>query len=152
MKRYQFRLQSVLRARRAQEDLARQSLALANRRLRDAQVLLTQEQARYQSVNVSSGVVDVPAARAEQSWQYLAAASVAHVARCCEDLAVVVADHQAAWREASQRVAALERLDDRRRVEHALVAARADSVEVDDLVTARFLPADAARSREGARC
>ena len=149
MKRYEFRLQSVLRARRTQEDQARQSLALANRRLRDAQVLLAQEQTRYQSVNVSSGVADVSVARSEQSWQHLAAASVAHVARCCEDLAVAAADHQAAWREAAGRVAALERLDDRRRAEHALVTARADSVEVDDLVTARFLPADAVPSREG---
>lgn len=151
MKRYQFRLQSVLRARRAQEDLARQSLALANRRLRDAQVLLAQEQTRYRSVEVRRGVVDVPAARAEQSWQHLAAASVAHAARCLEDLAVAAADHQAAWREAARRVAALERLDDRRRAEHVLAAARADGVEVDDLVTARFLPADAVPSREGAR-
>lgn len=142
MKRYEFRLHAVLRARRAQEDLARQKLALANRFLREAQLLLVGEQTRYGAMEPAIGLVDVAEARRERSQRDLVAASVAHARRRVEDLAVVAADHQAAWREVARRVAALERLDDRRRAEHVLAGARADVVEIDDLVTARFLPAN----------
>lgn len=143
MRRYEFRLHAVLRARRAQEDIARQSLALANRSLREAQRHLGAERIRYEALEPTVGLGDWPEARRERSWCDLAAASVAHATRCFEDLAVVAADRQAAWREAARRVAVLERLDDRRRADHALWAARADGAEIDDLVTARFLPPDA---------
>ncbi len=44
---------------------------------------------------------------------------------------------RSAWSEAARRVTVLERLDERRRAEHADDERRAEVTEVDDLVTAR---------------
>lgn len=138
MKRYRFRLEAVLRARRALEDQARQELARANGKLRLAQAHAEDEQRRYQDMPAPAGVVTMVQDRQDRVWRELAAGSLLQARRASEDLAVAAAVRQAAWREAAQRVAALERLDDRRRAEHAQHMARAEVAEVDDLVTARF--------------
>jgi len=49
----------------------------------------------------------------------------------------VVDQHRTDWAAARQRVAALERLEERRREEHAVEARRAEDRLVDDLVVAR---------------
>lgn len=138
MKRYAFRLEVVLRARRAQEEVARQELARANHRLRRAQERADAERDRYAAMGPVTGTVDMVQDRQDRVWRTLAAATLVHAERTREDVAVAAAVHQAAWREAAQRVAALERLDDRRRAEHAVAVGRAEAAEVDDLITSRF--------------
>jgi flagellar biosynthesis chaperone FliJ len=138
VKRYQFRLEAVLRARRAQEDAARQELARANLALVEAQQRADAEHARVRSLGAPTGIVDLLQDRQDRVWRSLAADTAHDARRRCEDLAVAAAVKQAAWREAAQRVAALERLDARRRAEHAVAVARAEAVAVDDLVTHRF--------------
>ena len=49
----------------------------------------------------------------------------------------VVEERRAEWAEARRRVAALERLEERRRDEHAIEVRRAEDRLVDDLVVAR---------------
>lgn len=138
MRRYGFRLEVVLRARRAQEELARQELARANRRVREAQDRAAAEDQRYRSLGAPTGIVEMVEDRRERVWRELAAGTADEARRASEDEAVAAAVQQAVWREAAQRVAALERLDQRRRQEHALELARAEAAEVDDLVTSRF--------------
>lgn len=138
MKRYSFRLEAVLRARRAQEDVARQELARANHQLRRALEHTRAERQRYESMGTPTGVVEMVQDRQDRVWRELAAGSLHQATRDHEDLSVAAAVHQAAWREAARRVAALERLDGRRRAEHALLVSRAEAAEVDDLVTSRF--------------
>jgi flagellar biosynthesis chaperone FliJ len=140
VKRYRFRLDAVLRARRAQEDAARQELARANHALRQAQALAAAELARLRALPVPTGVVDLVRDAEDRVWRTLAADSAHFAGRQAEELAVAAAVSQAAWREAAQRVAALERLDERRRAEHAALVAHAEAAEVDDIVTARFDP------------
>lgn len=138
MKRYRFRLESVLRARRAQEDVARQSLVQANRQVRSAQEDLHAQQQRYGAMQQPGGLLTAAEAVGDHVRRQLMAQVVGEASQRFEDLVVAAAVHQAAWREAAQRVATLERLDERRRAEHALQADRADLTEVDDLVTSRF--------------
>lgn len=140
MKRYRFPLEVVLRARRAQEDLARQNLVGANHRVRQAQEHLSRQQARYMTVANPVGVVDAVAAVQDHAGRQVLAGVVDEAKRRFEDRSVEAAVLQAAWREAAQRVAALERLDERRRADHSVMALRAELVEVDDLVTSRFEP------------
>ena len=140
MKRYRFRLEAVLRARRAQEDMARQELARANRALQQANEGFESELARYRSVPVPTGEVDLATELGERLGRELAATAVHEADLRREDNAVAAAVQQAAWREAAQRVAALERLDARRRADHELEVARAVAAEVDDIVTSRFAP------------
>lgn len=138
MKRYAFRLEVVLRARRAQEEMARQELARANRRVRAAQERAVAEEERYRSMGAPTGVVEMVEDRRDRVWRELAAGTLTEARRTSEDETVAAAVQQAVWREAAQRVAALERLDQRRRQEHALALARSEVAEVDDLVTSRF--------------
>jgi flagellar FliJ protein len=138
VKRYRFRLESVLRARRLQEDVARLALAEATAAVGRAEAT----EARAHSW--LDGLRDQPAPPEPHAWeahrrvQLLAAAEL--VARGAE------VDHaraeqrarQAALAEARKAVRALERLDERRRAEHALEVARLDALAVDDLVTSRY--------------
>jgi len=56
------------------------------------------------------------------------------------------------WSEAACLVAALERLDDRRRAEHRDEALRAEVAEADDMTSARFATGDpVGAGRGGAR-
>jgi flagellar export protein FliJ len=50
----------------------------------------------------------------------------------------VVDDRRADWAATQRRVAALERLEERRREEHALHARRDEDRLVDDIVVARY--------------
>jgi flagellar export protein FliJ len=50
----------------------------------------------------------------------------------------VVDDRRGNWAATRRRVAALERLEDRRREEHALQARRDEDRLVDDIVVARY--------------
>lgn len=52
------------------------------------------------------------------------------------------AERRVAWAAAAQEVSVLERLNERRRAEHDLEAARQADLEVDDIVVGRFGRAD----------
>ena len=76
---------------------------------------------------------------------FLADASAAAVgtARAAHrDALDVVQSRRADWTDARRRVAALERLEDRRRAEHATSVQRAEDQLVDDLVVARHARGD----------
>jgi flagellar protein FliJ len=138
VKRYRFRLESVLRARRAQEELARQELARANLRLRAAVARRDDEEARYRALVERPARGDRTDFLEDRAQAELAAATLNGARRTAEDVAVAAAVRHAAWRETAQRVAALERLDERRRDEHALEASRAEVNELDDMTSARW--------------
>ena len=137
MKRYKFRLDTVLRVRRVEEDRAIAALADARRKLEAAEQTLQDTLDRYSTVPAASGpmsVIDLLRARAHQE---LVAASVVHAGTQRLHAEAVVDVQRDAWSAAAQRVAALERLDERRRGEHALEAQRQETIEVDDMVVAR---------------
>ena len=148
MKRYKFRLDTVLRVRRVEEDRAIAALADARRKLEAAEQALQDTLDRYSTVPAASGpmtVIDLLRARAHQE---LVAASVVHAGTERLRAEAVVDVQRDAWSAAAQRVAALERLDERRREEHALEAQRQETIEVDDMVVARAARAERPSERE----
>ena len=148
MKRYKFRLDTVLRVRRVEEDRAIAALAAARRRLDAAEATLQDTLDRYSGVPAASGpmsVVDLLRARAHQD---LMAASVVHAGTQRLRAEAIVETQRAEWSAAAQRVAALERLDERRRAEHAVEAQRQETIEVDDMVVARAGRAERPSERE----
>jgi len=142
VRRYSFRLESVLRVRRAQEELARQELARVNRRLREATGRRDTEEERYRDVASVTSARDHLALAAERARGERAAHALDLARRAADDTAVAAAVRHAAWRETAQRVAALERLDNRRREEHSREAQQAEVAETDDFVAARWLRED----------
>ncbi|MDA8291442.1 MAG: hypothetical protein M0Z33_07185 [Actinomycetota bacterium] len=150
MRRYVFRLASVLRLRRAEEEQARERLQLANTRLRERILARDAEAARYRALVARAPAEDADGLRTEMHTASLAAATVDAARRSVATAASDVALAQIEWQVAARRVEILERLDDRRRMEHLAEEGRAEVAVVDDLVTARFVR-DRDDSRAGAR-
>lgn len=141
MKRYVFRLQGVLQLRRAEEAQAREVLGAANARLRQAIAARDVEVARYRRVAAAATATatSVETLLAEMQGASLAAETVAAARQAVSVAAVDTALAQVAWTACSRKVKILERLDERRRAEHAEQAQRAEIAVVDDIVTARYL-------------
>jgi flagellar export protein FliJ len=138
VKKFRFRLESVLRVRRVQEDLARAHLLNANAAARTAEGVVDTRVSRYHDMSRPHGAQPEPVF-ARDWFQLDSAAGAVDVARERHIAALaVVAERRADWSEASMRVAALERLEARQRAEHALEMQRDDDRRVDDLVVSRF--------------
>jgi flagellar export protein FliJ len=138
VKKYRFRLETVLNVRTTQEDLARAALAQANLRVSHADASLASRMSRYSSMAMAGGVRSTTDFMQGRFVHELAALSVreAEIERDAANQAA--AERRAAWSAAAKEVSVLERLDERRRAEHELAAAREADVEVDDLVVGRF--------------
>jgi flagellar export protein FliJ len=137
MKRFRFRLDQVLHVRRVQEDQARFALLAANRDVQLAQARVDERLALYADRRMPEG--PQPYADFERAVFLLdAAAGAVGAARADhrEKLEVVDA-RRVEWTDARRKVAALERLETRRRAEHAIEVQRAEDQLVDDLVVAR---------------
>lgn len=139
MSRYQFRLATVLRVRRMEEESAKLQLRGANIALRQAIAARDLAEERYRTFT-STGPAAASAVHllAERLEAGLLAEQVATAQRLAMDRATSAALAQARWSKAAKRVAVLERLDARRRSEHAAAELRAEVALVDDLVTARY--------------
>ena len=157
MNRYRFRLDSVLRVRRAHEELARQELVQANRRLRSAMEAHRRESLRYSQLTATVGLLEGSDFRRERAETELAAATLEAARIVMDAAAAEAATRYVGWTEAARQVAVLERLDDRRRAEHRAEEIRAEVAVADDLTGARFVaeqrsaPARAGWGRVGVR-
>lgn len=137
MKRFRFRLDQVLHVRRVQEDQARFALLAANRDAQLAAQRVDQRLADHAGRRMPSGPQTY--ADFERAVFLLdSSAGAVTVARASHREALTVVDtRREHWTAARMRVAALERLEARRRAEHAVEMQRAEDQLVDDLVVAR---------------
>jgi flagellar export protein FliJ len=142
MRKFKFRLQSVLRVRRIQEDIARAGLLNANAAAREAGRVVDARVVRYRDMERPAGLQHEP--EFALTWFTLdAAAGAVDVARerQLEAVATVV-ERRAEWSEATMRVAALERLEERQRALHTTEIKRDEDRVTDDLVVSRYARED----------
>ncbi len=139
MKRYRFRMEQVLRVRRIQEDMARQNLVASNRRARGAADAYHVELDRLGAMPVVTGVLDSRDYLSRRAEEELAADTVHSAEQAMTAAAADAESARHAFVEAAQRVDALERLDRRRRDEHALEEGRTEVREADDLTAGRWV-------------
>lgn len=133
MKRYHFNLETVLRARRAQESVARADLQRANLAAAAAEVAAKKSQDHYGEVVASTGAPFMQhRERSELAAKALLGAEES-VAATRAVLEKALHDYVAAARA----VTVLEHLDERRREEHALAAQHAEAALSDELAAAR---------------
>lgn len=138
MKKYTFRLEQVLRVRRMQEDLAKAELAKANARVTEAVAMVDARLAHYAGVPAAGTSGSTAAFIGARFRQETAAAAVV-AARAARVAALSDAESfRQVWSAKATEVSVLERLDDRRRTEHAAEATRQEEIEVDDIVVGRF--------------
>jgi flagellar export protein FliJ len=142
LKRFHFRLEQVLRVRRLQEDIARGALMAAHHVAREAADRLNDRIAEYGAASRPNGAQTYDAFNRMQ-FRLDNAAGAITLARAEYQHALDIVDvRRAEWTAARQRVAALERLEARRRDEHAIEVRRAEDRLVDDLVVARHARGD----------
>ena len=138
MRKYRFQLEPVLRVRTVQEDLARAALAQANHRVVNADALLAARASRYSSMAMASGMRSTTEFLSNRFVHEMAARSVRDAEAARRQAEEEAAERREAWSQAAKEVSVLERLDERRRAEHALESARQADAEVDDIVVSRF--------------
>ena len=138
MKKYKFRLETVLKVRTTQEDLARAALAHANQRVTNAEAMLASRASRYSSMAMGHGMRSTNSFLSERFVHEMAARSVKQAEALREDARREAAEKRDAWSKAAQEVSVLERLDERRRTEHETEMARQAELEVDDIVVGRY--------------
>lgn len=134
MKRYRFRLQSVLRVREIQENVAAANLALANRDLAAAEAALTARRSAYAALDFQRGVQSSSAFLAAREHDGLKAQTVLEAGQQVTASEEAADGRRAEWTDAAAKVTALENLDGRQREDHALDALRADATVIDDIV------------------
>ena len=143
MRRYRFSLESALRARRAQEDVARQRLAQANHRLAQAKAAHRAAIDAARAVTLSAAAVEREEFVADRAHEMRLADAVVRAHRTAVEIEVEAAVCYAAWVESGKRVASLERLDERRRDEWQAEVRREEATAVDDVVASRWSLASA---------
>ena len=137
MNRYRFRLESVLRVRRIEEDRAVAALAESLRDLTAAEERLERRFDAYRDAERRTESMSIEELLRNRDRLANLAASVVAAGTARLEASVVVDERRAEWSAAAMRVSALERLDERRRDEHRLEANRQEIIEADDMVIAR---------------
>jgi len=141
VKRYAFRLASVLRVRRVQEDLAKADLVAANVRVLDARAVLEERIDHYDSLLEEEdglGAVSLEVALARRQRLNLAAAGVVRAVQSRHAAETRAEEARVRYLDAARAVSVLERLDQRRREEHRVEVDREETRAVDDLVVGRY--------------
>jgi flagellar biosynthesis chaperone FliJ len=145
MKRYHFSLEAVLRVRRAQEEAAGFALAHANQQRQRAMEAHEKALALCRAIELRRGPQDHVSFQQERDVTERRAVAVTVTQQ-----AVTVATDEATarladWSAAAKLVAAVERLDNRRREEWRLEEQRLETAAIDESAIAGWL-ADTAAS------
>lgn len=141
MKRYQFRLEGVLRLRRAEAEQARGALAAANAELRARLVQRDHEASAFRTIARRQDAETLAALLAEREDAAIAQRRLDEAERAVADAAARAAVAQVTFSAAQRRVSALERLEARRREEYDGGLRREESLLLDEIATARYLAA-----------
>ena len=138
MSAYRFSLAAVLRIRRAEYEKAALVFVQANEELRRLIARRDAQSARCRDLVAATGSVAVEDFLGQRASAGQAAAVLLDLNERVNIAAAEAALSRIAWNAAHQRVAALERLDERRREEWRGEQARLERVELDEYATAAF--------------
>jgi len=139
MKRYTFSLETALRVRRVQEEAAGFALAHANRGLQRAVDSYRAALGRYEALEPTGGAHDLTTFRRDRDEAERMAAAVQRAWSAVDAATEEVAARHAEWVAATQRVAALEHLDERRREEWLVEERRSEMAAIDESAITRWL-------------
>jgi flagellar biosynthesis chaperone FliJ len=145
--KYNFALETVLRARRAQESVARADLLRANLASAAAEMAQGASVDHYEEVIRANGLTFF----VHRQVSELAARSVIEARGALTEAQAGVEAALESYLVAARSVSVLEHLDERRRQEHAAAVAREDANLVDDLVTSRHVRAKMRAAQQAGR-
>lgn len=139
MKRYRFRLETVLRVRRLQQDEAKGQLLFANSQVAMAKAVSAARSDKYSEGANAMGILSATTFRQLLGMRQATAATLRGGEKAVEDAQATADVQRAVWADAARKVKTLERLDERRREEHRVESDRKEAAEVDDLVVSRYV-------------
>ena len=137
MKRFKFRLESVLRVLRIEQDQARARLLAANAAVAHAEATVAARREHYGALARPHGVQPLPIVDETRATLDRAAGAIAWADLQRGHCVAVAHDALRAWAEARQRVRALERLRESAIVEYGRAAQRETDRVADELATTR---------------
>jgi flagellar export protein FliJ len=137
VKRFRFRLDTVLRVRRLQEEQAEGALMRAHADAREAADRVDTARETYASIVRVAGAQSFADFELTRFRHEQAAHAVGHAEDLHRGTLEIVELRRTEWADAHRRVAVLERLEDRRREEHDYEVARMEERLVEDLVATR---------------
>ena len=138
MNRYRFRLETVRRVRRVQEDLAIGAWRIAQGELRTADAAVGSALDHYRSQAMAARAMTATAFLAGHERASRAADLVISSQATRTIASGAVDERRAEWSVAARRVAGLDKLDDHKRNEHSQAAARGEAVIDDDRAAVAF--------------
>jgi len=139
MKRYHFALEAVLRVRRAQEEAAGFALAHANQHRQRAMDAHRVALARCDALVLDRSRQDRETFQRERDITERRAAAVMAAQAAVEATTLEAEARHTDWSAAAKLVAAVERLDERRREEWRLEEQRAEIAAIDESAMAGWL-------------
>jgi flagellar export protein FliJ len=137
VKRYRFRLETVLRVRRMHEDAARGELLAATATITAQERELAERAEAYEKSLKPSETQACADFLLEQSRRSSFAAAVLEQRGRVREAHDHAERAREAWSQAAARVGALERLDERQRSEHRTRMQKEDELTTDELVVSR---------------
>lgn len=139
MKRYDFRLENVLRVRKIQEDQAKAALQTANAQRTIAEQELAGRVEHYENrPPQAEGNQNISRFLLDRWLGETMARGIGDAEDTLEVASTQVDDRRHDWSQAAMKVSALERLDERGREEHRIESEREEAHVVDDLVVSRY--------------
>jgi flagellar FliJ protein len=145
VKAYRFRLDSVLRVRQLQERAAAQRLAVAVRELQDARAELASARRSLAGLAAPAGRVTAGTVQWTQAQSDRMSEQARQRAAEVETAGELARQATGDWGTAQQRMATLERLDERHLALWRTEFDRSEGIALDDLTTARRSVEDGAR-------
>jgi len=133
MKRYEFELQAVLRARRLQQDVAKSGLQKANLAASAAEKAAMDSWGHYEELARPSEVLMM----AQRELSELAAKAVLEARQAAASAQDTARAALGAYLESARAVTVLEKLDERRREEHRAEALREEALLSDEMAGVR---------------
>jgi flagellar biosynthesis chaperone FliJ len=135
VKRYEFSLEIALRARRAQESVARNDLMRSHMLSASAGTAADNSRAHYEDVISSAGATFM----AQRERAVLAAQALTDAQASAAEARDAVTGAMEQYLSAAQDVSVIEHLDERRREEHALATQREEAANNDELTINRHV-------------
>lgn len=145
MKKYAFRLDTVRRVRRVQEDQAKAELLRKNTAVRQATATVDAKGEAY-AKSTSYAPTHIASMNHFMRQRYFNELAGMALVAAKSSLAAAHAEAAIArelWSDAAKKVRTLDRLDDRSRKEYEVEAKRQEVIEADDLVSGRWIRAHA---------
>jgi flagellar export protein FliJ len=147
MKQYRFALEVVLRVRRAQEEAAAFALAAAHQNRQQALEALGAASARCDALVLERAAQDHASFHRERDMSDRRAAAVTAALAAVDTASAEAAARHADWSAAATVVAAVERLDERRREEWRAEVQRAETAAIDESALVGWLAEATAPTR-----